>query len=97
MEMNELKELAQMAKTPIGSTDGEKPKKPLGEVFHSTSGWAWEIYEIEERPDGEIEMFGMVHGLVSELGYFYGSQFETISDLYLTLYPWNLPKEANTN
>ncbi len=102
MEMNELKnelkELARRASTPLWSTEG-KPKVILAEVFHSTSGWAWDIYEIEECSDGEIAMFGRVHGFESEMGYFYSSQFETLSqeNLYLTLYPWNLPREASTN
>lgn len=102
MEMNqlknELKELARRASTPLWSTEG-KPKVILAEVFHSTSGWAWDIYEIEECSDGEIAMFGRVHGFESEMGYFYSSQFETLSqeNLYLNIYPWNLPREASAN
>jgi hypothetical protein len=70
-----------IAKLPaIGSTDG-KPhdqRKVICKFFHPCSNWAWYLLEGSQTESGDWELFGLVRGFESELGYFNLSELQSV-------------------
>jgi len=60
-----------LAKSPIGSKDGNVENAPVIVKFFSTANdWRWYVVEAEKQEDGDWLLYGLVQGYENELGYF---------------------------
>jgi|HubBroStandDraft_6_1064221.scaffolds.fasta_scaffold167311_4 hypothetical protein len=68
----------ELRKHPLGSHDGERYPKVHVKFFTPWTQWTWYATEAHFLPDGEVEFFGLVEGLETELGYFHLSELQSI-------------------
>ena len=71
----------QLLATPIGTHCEVMPKDIpiIFKLFSPWSGWTWFVTEGDRQPDGDWELYGMVHGDFKEIGPFMLSELTSIT------------------